>query len=74
MTGTDISKLEQLRKIDLKIKINNVTYLVDAFVINGLSCKILLGNNFHIKNSLIINFEEKYLKLNGDTILMNIVW
>ena len=49
MTGTDISKLEQLRKIDLKIKINNVTYLVDVFVINGLSCKILLGNDFHIK-------------------------
>lgn len=74
ITGADNSELEQLGRIDLKIKINNITYMVDAFVINGLSCKILLGNDFHIKNSLIINFEEKYLKLNNDTIRMDQIW
>ncbi|KAL4154128.1 hypothetical protein QTP88_001961 [Uroleucon formosanum] len=71
ITGADNSELEQLGKIDFEIKINKVSYVVDAFVIKGLSCKILLGNDFHIKNNLIINFEDKYLKLNKDIILMD---
>jgi len=74
ITGADNSELEQLGKIDFKIKINKVTYIIDAFVIKGLSCKILLGNDFHIKNNLIINFEDKYLTLNNDIILMDEVW
>ncbi|KAL4126303.1 hypothetical protein QTP88_010525 [Uroleucon formosanum] len=74
ITGADNSELEQLGKIDFEIKINKVSYVVDAFVIKGLSCKILLGNDFHIKKNLIINFEDKYLKLNNDIILMDEVW
>lgn len=69
ITGTDNSKLEQLGKTKLVIKINNNKYSIDAYVIKGLNCEILLGNDFNIKNNLIINFKDKILKLNKNVII-----
>jgi hypothetical protein len=66
ITGANNSKLDQVGKINLMIKINNQQYFIDAFVIKGLNCEILLGNNFNIKNNLIINFKNKNIKINND--------
>jgi len=72
--GANNTKLEQLGKIDLMIKTSNQQYFIDAFVIKGLNCKILLGNDFNIKNNLIINFKNKNIKINDDIIPMDEVW
>ena len=69
ITGADNTELEQLGKTKLVVKINNNTYSIDAYVIKGLNCKILLGNDFNIKNNLIINFKHKNLELNNNDLI-----
>lgn len=75
ITGADNTKLEQIGKIKLVVKINGNTYSINAYVIKGLNCKILLGNDFNIKNNLIINFKDKNLELNNDVLIpMDKLW
>jgi len=62
-------------KINLEIGINGFRYEIDAFIIKRLSCKLLLGNDFHINNKLIINFGERKLTLNNNNMIkMDEVW
>lgn len=75
ITGADNTKLEKLGKKKLVVKINWNPYSINAYVIKGLNCKILLGNDFNIKNNLIINFKDKNLELNNDVLIpMDKLW
>ncbi|VVC33688.1 Aspartic peptidase domain [Cinara cedri] len=68
--------LEQLGVTDLQIKINNYSYIIRAYVIKELNCKIVLGNDFNITNNIVINFEEKRISLTGgkNIIAMDEIW
>jgi len=41
------------------IKINEKPYSIDDIVIKRLNCKLLLENDFNIKNEPTINFKNK---------------
>lgn len=74
ITGADDSELQQLGIMDLKFSIHNRQYSINAYVIKGLKCKLLLGNDFNIKNNLVINFDNKTIKINSDIIPMDNIW
>lgn len=76
ITGADNTVLELLGVTNIQIKINNYSYLVHAYIIKGLSCKILLGNDFNITNKIVINFQEKQIILteNDNIINMDEIW
>jgi len=75
ITGADNNNLEQLGKMKLVVKINGNTYSINTYVIKGLNCKILLGNDLNIKNNLIISFKDKNLELNNDVLIsMEKLW
>lgn len=73
--GADKTEWEQMGKINLEIELNGFWYELDAYIIKGLSCKLLLGNDFHINNKLIINFDKRKLTLNNNNVIkMDEVW
>lgn len=74
ITGADNTGLKQLGRIDITIKINNDKYLINIYVIEGLHCKLLLGNGFNIKNDVIINFKNKNIQLKNNVIPMDEIW
>ncbi|KAF0707508.1 Retrovirus-related Pol polyprotein [Aphis craccivora] len=75
--GADNTELKQLGKTEITIKIKDYHYLINGYVIKGLHCKLLLGNDFNIKNNNVImpmdnnwydyhknNITNKYTKIN----------
>lgn len=74
ITGADSTELTQLGKIELNIKINNEQYNINAYVIEGLHCKLLLGNDFHIENNVIIDFKNKNIQIKDSIIPMDEIW
>lgn len=74
ITGADNTELKQLGRIEITIKIKNYHYLINAYVIEGLHCKLLLGNDFNIKNNVIIDFKNRKIQITNNTIPMNEIW
>ncbi|KAF0682162.1 Retrovirus-related Pol polyprotein, partial [Aphis craccivora] len=74
ITGADNTELKQLGRIEITIQIKNYHYLINAYVIEGLHCKLLLGNDFNIKNNVIIDFKNRKIQITNNTIPMNEIW
>jgi len=74
ITGADNTELKQLGRTQITIKIKNYHYLINAYVIEGLRCKLLLGNDFNIKNNVIIDFKNRKIQITNNTIPMNEIW
>lgn len=74
ITGADNTELKQLGRTEIKIKINKDHYLIHAYVIKGLHCKLLLGNDFNIKNNVIIDFKNRNIQLNNKVMQMDKNW
>jgi len=59
----------------LKINILETEYEINAYVIKGLTCEFLLGNNFCLKYNLVIDFDNKTINFKtGDSINMDKIW
>ena len=74
ITGADNTELKQLGRTKITIKIKNDHYHINAYVIEGLHCKLLLGNDFNIKNNVIIDFKNRNIQIKNNTIQMDKLW
>lgn len=76
LTAGNNTIIKQVGMLDVMIKINNFSYLVNAYVIKGLCCKLILGNDFMITNKMIINFHDKQINLTVDNniVKMDDIW
>jgi len=45
-----------------------------VYVIKGLNCKILLGNDFNIKYNLKIDFKNKNIQIENNITKMDEIW
>ena len=68
ITGADNNELIQKGTTEVTITINTLKYQIKVYVIEGLNCNLLLGNDFNIKYNLIIDFKNKEIKIENNTI------
>lgn len=74
ITSVDNTELKPLGRTEITIKIKNDHYHINAYVIEGLHCKLLLGNDFNIENNVIIDFKNRNIQIKNNTIQMDKLW
>ncbi len=78
ITSANDSELENMGTILLKINIQGTKYEIKAYVLKGLTCRLLLGNNFCLKYGLVIHFKKKEIRFytgdNINNIKMDKIW
>ena len=75
ITGADDSILKNMGTTQLKFNILGTEYEINAYVIKGLTCEFLLGNNFCLKYNIVIDFDNKTINFKtGESIEMDKIW
>jgi len=75
ITGAENNELIQIGTTELIITINTRQYQIKVYVVEGLNCKLLLGNDFNIRYNLIVDFKNKNIQIiDNNSIKMNVIW
>jgi len=67
ITGDNNNELMQIGTTELIITINKLKYKIKVYVIEGLTCKLLLGNDFNIKYNIIVDFKNKNILIENNS-------
>jgi len=66
ITGAGNNELIQIGKTELIITINTRQYQIKVYVVEGVNCKLLLGNDFNIRYNLIVDFINKNIQIDNN--------